>query len=87
MKIRPIDAADDAAVAALIRTVMTEFGAVGCGFSIGDPEVDAMSSAYPPPRAAFFVVEVGGGRGLRLAPGRAENLRPARSAGDDELPM
>lgn len=55
--IRPIQAADNAAVANIIRTVMTEFGAVGCNFSISDPEVDAMYEAYPPPAAAFFVVE------------------------------
>jgi putative acetyltransferase len=59
-RIRPIRAADDPAVAPLIREVMTEFGAVGCGYSIEDPEVDAMSAAYRPPRAAFFVVEEAG---------------------------
>jgi len=58
--IRPIRAPDDAAVADIIRSVMTEFGAVGCNFSISDPEVDAMYQAYPPPAAAFFVVEVNG---------------------------
>ena len=59
-RIRPIGPADDPAVAALIREVMTEFGAVGCGYSIEDPEVDMMSAAYPSPRAAFFVVEQDG---------------------------
>ena len=39
---------------------MTEYGAVGCGFSIQDAEVDAMFEAYPAPRAAFFVVEKNG---------------------------
>lgn len=55
--IRPIRASDNAAVACIVRSVMTEFGAVGCNFSISDPEVDAMYQAYPPPSAAFFVVE------------------------------
>ena len=55
--IRPIRARDDADVAAIIRQVMTEFGAVGCNFSISDPEVDSMHAAYPAPAAAFFVVE------------------------------
>jgi putative acetyltransferase len=59
-RIRPIRAADDPAVAQLIREVMTEFGAVGCGYSIEDEEVDSMYAAYPPPRAAFFVVAEAG---------------------------
>lgn len=55
--IRPITAADDAAVASIIRTVMPEFGADGAGFAIHDPEVSAMSAAYDRPGAAYFVVE------------------------------
>jgi len=58
--IRAIARRDNTAVANIIRQVMTEFGAVGCNFSIADPEVDAMYDAYPPPSAAFFVVEDGG---------------------------
>jgi putative acetyltransferase len=57
--IRPIRPRDNPAVARIIRQVMTEFGAVGCGFSINDAEVDAMCEAYPPPRSAFFVIESG----------------------------
>ncbi len=60
MSIRPIQADDDAAMAAIIRSVMPEFGAVGCGFAINDPEVDWMSRAYAEPRHAYFVVERGG---------------------------
>ena len=58
--IRPIRREDNAAVARIIRDVMTEFGAVGCSFSIADPEVDTMCDAYPAPAAAFYVVERGG---------------------------
>jgi putative acetyltransferase len=58
-RMRPIRRNDNAAVARIIRDVMTEFGAVGCGFSIQDPEVDAMFEHYPAPRAAFFVLEQG----------------------------
>lgn len=58
--IRPIRPDDDAAVATLIRQVMTEFGAVGRGFSIEDPEVDAMFRAYDRSGAAFWIVEGGG---------------------------
>lgn len=66
--IRPIQPADDAAVASIIRAVMPEFGADGPGFAIHDPEVGAMSAAYDRPGAAYFVVEkdgvVAGGGGV-----------------------
>lgn len=58
--IRPIEARDDAAIAAIIRTVMPEFGADGPGFAIHDAEVDAMSIAYARPRSAYFVIEIDG---------------------------
>lgn len=61
--IRPITPADDAAVAAVIRTVMPEFGADGPGFAIHDPEVGQMSVAYARTGAAYFVIE-GDGRVL-----------------------
>ena len=60
IRIRAIARRDNAVAADVIRRVMTEFGAVGCNFSIADSEVDAMFEAYPPPSAAFFVVEVDG---------------------------
>lgn len=44
-------------MANIIRTVMPEFGASGCGFAISDPEVDWMSKAYAQPRHAYFVIE------------------------------
>ena len=66
--IRPITTADDAAMAAIIRGVMPEFGATGDGFALNDPEVDWMHRAYSQPRCAYFVVEregrVVGGAGV-----------------------
>ncbi|MCP3141771.1 GNAT family N-acetyltransferase [Pyxidicoccus xibeiensis] len=66
--VRPITPGDDAAVAAVIRTVMPEFGMDGPGFAMQDPEVMAMSAAYSRPRHAYFVVEragkVVGGAGI-----------------------
>ena len=66
--IRPIQSQDDAAMAAVIRAVMPEFGADGPGFAIHDPEVDHLSTAYARPRHAYFVVvrdgEVLGGGGI-----------------------
>jgi putative acetyltransferase len=59
---RPIRPEDDAAVAAIIRQVMPEFGAGGPGFAIHDAEVDHMSIAYAVPGAAYFVVVEAGGR-------------------------
>lgn len=56
-RIRPIEARDDAVVATIIRSVMPEFGAIGTGFAIGDPEVDWMQRAYSAPRSAYFVIE------------------------------
>jgi len=58
--LRPIKECDIEAVAGIIRDVMTEFEAVGCGYSITDTEVDDMFSAYAPQGSAFYVVEVDG---------------------------
>lgn len=75
LSIRPIEATDREEVAALIRTVMPEFGAKGPGYAIEDPEVDDMPAAYRGPRAGYFVVTragkdgdvvVGGGGFARL---------------------
>ena len=55
--IRPIRPEDNPQVALIIRQVMTEFGAVGQGYSIQDDEVDHMYEAYPAEDSVFFVVE------------------------------
>lgn len=54
--IRPIEVADNPGMAHVIREVMTEFGAVGDGFSIGDPEVAGMFEAYGGEGHCFNVV-------------------------------
>jgi putative acetyltransferase len=78
VRLRPIAAADDPAIAAIIRTVMPEFGAVGPGYAIEDPEVDWMSRAYAGPGAAYFVVErdgrVLGGGGIAPLSGGDEGV-------------
>ncbi|MEO6171621.1 MAG: GNAT family N-acetyltransferase [Arenimonas sp.] len=58
--IRPIEAKDDAVIADIIRNVMPEFGAIGDGFAINDPEVDWMTRAYSENRSAYFVVVMNG---------------------------
>ena len=75
--IRPIEPHDDAAIAAIIRAVMPEFGADGPGFAIHDTEVSAMCAAYAQPRCSYFVVErdgvvVGGGGVAPLADGEPD---------------
>jgi len=60
LEIRPIERKDNAVIADIIRLVMTEFQAVGCGYSISDTEVDDMHSAYAPERSAFYVVVLDG---------------------------
>jgi len=65
---RPIAATDNAAVAAIIRSVMPEFGASGPGFAIHDAEVNDMATAYAQTGCAYFVVErvgrIAGGGGI-----------------------
>jgi len=47
-------------MAAIIREVMTEFGAVGPGYSINDPEVDHIYEAYREPGRCYLVVTAAG---------------------------
>lgn len=54
--IREIRPQDDPQLAELIRQVMTEIGAIGEGYSINDPEVQAMSQNYIGQRARYFVL-------------------------------
>lgn len=58
--IRSIAAADNPTIAAIIRSVMPEFGADGPGFAIHDAEVDDMHVAYARSGCAYFVVELDG---------------------------
>lgn len=66
--IREIELADDAIMAKIIRTVMTEFGATGQGFAIHDPEVLHMSQSYGALGSRYWVVVEGdsviGGGGI-----------------------
>lgn len=56
-EIRPIRKKDNAQVANVIRTVMSEFGAVGEGYSIVDPEVDDMYGSYRDSHSCYYVIE------------------------------
>lgn len=65
---RTIQAKDNPQMAAIIRQVMTEYGAVGPGFSINDPEVDDIAHNYQEPNSIYWVVTEGdkvlGGGGI-----------------------
>ena len=58
--IRPIQVDDNPFVARLIRETMTEFNAVGEGYSINDSEVDDMFNAYQADNASFWVIDLKG---------------------------
>lgn len=53
---RPMRASDNPQVAHIIRTVMPEFGCVGEGYSIDDPEVASMFEAYNGHQSCFYVI-------------------------------
>ena len=76
--IRTIQPDDNAGMASVIRSVMTEHGATGEGFAIVDPEVDRMFEAYQQPHARFYVIEsdgeVVGGGGLAPLKGAADDI-------------
>lgn len=55
-QMRPIEEADNPQVCRIIHDVMTEFGAVGAGYSINDPEVAQMFQAYNDSRSRFYVI-------------------------------
>lgn len=68
LTVRRIQRKDNPGIAGVIREVMTEFGAVGAGYSINDAEVGSMYQAYRDDRSAFFVIvrgkEMLGGAGV-----------------------
>lgn len=68
--LRPIQAQDDAALAAIIRQVSQEYGlAPESGFAVADPVLDHLSQVYQAPHAQYWVVineagEIFGGGGI-----------------------
>lgn len=57
---RLIEPDDDPRVAAIIKTVMTEYGCVGSGYSIEDAEVNEMYKTYTMPGSVYYVIESNG---------------------------
>lgn len=76
MQIRPIEPGDNAALAEIIRTVMTEFKADPKTTVLGDPTINTMFQNYQEERAAYFVAEddmILGGAGIRQLDGFSGN--------------
>jgi putative acetyltransferase len=77
LSLRPVRPDDDDDLARIIRSGMAEFGICGVGPD-DDAEIASISSAYAPPRAAFFVVEysgrVLGGGGIGPISGQSEKI-------------
>lgn len=68
IRIRPIEARDEASLAALIRHVLEEFGAARPGTVYTDPSTDRLYSWFQRERAAYLVAEapegLAGGAGI-----------------------
>jgi len=58
--IRPIRAADNIAIAAIIRKILTEFGANKPGTVFFDPTTDNLFQLFSEPKAVYFVAETEG---------------------------
>ncbi len=58
--IRPIEKKDNPQVAALIRSVLVDFGVPKIGTAYADVALDKMFETYQKSRAAYFVVEENG---------------------------
>lgn len=82
--IRPIQPADNAALAAIIRHTLREFGAAKPGTVFFDPTTDHLFELFRVPQSVYFVAEDAGGTVLGgagifptpgLAPGVAELVK------------
>lgn len=58
--IRPIQASDNAVIAALIRSVLIEMEVPKVGSAFADPSLDFMYQHYQADKGAYYVVEVDG---------------------------
>jgi putative acetyltransferase len=76
MTIRPIEPADNAALAKIIRSSLLEFGANKPGTVFFDPTTDALAELFRQKGAAYFVAtengKILGGAGVYPTPGLPE---------------
>ncbi|MBY6094859.1 GNAT family N-acetyltransferase [Ferrimonas balearica] len=72
LQLRTLAPADDAGLAAIIRQVLTEYGANRSGFAWADPELDRLSQVYSHPNHHYLVAlwqgELVGGAGFAPFP-------------------
>lgn len=80
VKVRPVQPDDNAALAAIIRNVLTEFGCTAEGFAIHDPEIDHVYETYVhhDSRSVYFVAQadgkIVGGGGIAPLRGTYQNI-------------
>lgn len=79
MNIRLITPEDNAAIADVVRKVMTEYGADPKTTILGDPALNTMYQNYDDKNSIYFIVEdeqgkIVGGSGLKHLDGSAENI-------------
>ncbi len=71
--IRPLRAGDNAEIAAIIRKILTEFGANKPGTVFFDPTTDDLFQLFTVPGSAYFIAEadgkMAGGAGVFPTPG------------------
>ncbi|PIJ51000.1 GNAT family N-acetyltransferase [Erwinia sp. OLTSP20] len=61
LRLRPLTAADNAAIAGVIREVSAEFGLTADrGYTVADPDLDRLFELYSQPDSAYWVVELEG---------------------------
>lgn len=58
--IREITAADDVQIAAVIRSVLIEFGVPKVGTAYEDKALDCMTNTYNKPKSTYFVIDDNG---------------------------
>ncbi|HEY4965197.1 MAG TPA: GNAT family N-acetyltransferase [Puia sp.] len=73
ISIRPVRAEDNQSIAAIIRKILTEFGANKPGTVFFDPTTDHLFELFSIPGSAYFIAEsdekIVGGSGLYPTPG------------------
>jgi putative acetyltransferase len=78
MDIRVITPQDNKAIAEVVRSVMTEFGADPATTILGDPQLDHMFENYQDKDSVYYIVEsegkVVGGAGIKHLDGSKENI-------------
>ncbi|MFC3394174.1 GNAT family N-acetyltransferase [Brenneria rubrifaciens] len=79
LRLRPIKAQDDAAIAHVIRCVSAEFGLTADkGYTVADPNLDNLFALYSQPNSAYWIVEhageVVGGGGIAPLPAGDEDV-------------